>query len=227
MRKLTTGALSAVAMLCTGVTTAFAEPVEFKVLSDWGTGYNAQLKLTNETDKNMTDWRIAFDFDGDMSSLYSGKIISSKEGHYVLEGKSWNRTLKPGQSVVMGWSGKKGGVSRELANVDFSSTAIDVPTGPYLIGYDLQADWGSGYVASMSIENNDDNAMNGWQLSFDYPYDIGSIYNARIVSHEGDRYTIEGVDEGTDLSPNEVTVFVIRGSEGGLTQEPSNIQFSY
>jgi cellulase/cellobiase CelA1 len=227
MRKLTTSTLTAIAMLCAGASTAFAKPVEFKILSDWGSGYVAQLKLTNETEQSLTDWRVAFDFDGDMANLYSGKIITSKDGHFVLEGKSWNRSLKPGQSVTLGWSGKKGGVSSQLANVDFSGMAIEVPTGPYLIGYDLQADWGTGYVASMSVANKDDNMMNQWQMSFDYPYNIGSIYNARIISHVGTKYTIEGVDEGADLSPNEVSVFVFRGNQGGLTEEPSNIEFTY
>lgn len=204
-----------------------AQSVEFKVLADWGSGYNAQLKLTNETSQPMTDWRIAFDFDGDVKNLYSGRVISAKDGHYVFEGGSWNKTIKPGQSVTLGWNGSKGGVSRNLDNVEFSATDISVPSGPYFIGYDLQADWGSGYVASMSVANNGDEPMNSWTLSFDYPYPIGHIYNGKIVSHEGDRYTIEGVDEGSDLSPNEVSVFVIRGNVGGLSEQPSNIDFSY
>ena len=59
MKKVTNRLLSGL-LLSSGlmVGTAGAEPVEFKVLADWGSGYNAQLKLTNETDKPMTDWRV-------------------------------------------------------------------------------------------------------------------------------------------------------------------------
>lgn len=230
MSKMTKSVLSGVLLTVVGMSSAFTvmgAPVEFKVLADWGSGYNAQVKLTNETDKAMTDWRLTFDYDGEVKNLYSGRIVSAKDGHYVFEGSSWNKTLKPGQSVVLGWNGSKGGVSRSLSNVAFTGTDIDVPKGPYFIGYDLQADWGTGYVASFTVSNNGDENMSGWELSFDYPYPIGSIYNARIISHEGDRYTIEGVDEGADLSPNEVSVFVVRGNQGGLTEQPANIEFTY
>lgn len=208
-------------------TPVMAEPVEFKVLADWGSGYTAQLKLTNESEQTMKDWRLAFDFDGEVKNLYSGNLVSSKDGHYIIEGKSFNRTLKPGQSVYMGWNGTKGNVSNKLANVSFTATDIDVPQGPYMVGYDLQADWGSGYVASINVTNSGDEDMNSWQLSFDYPYPIDYIYNAKIISHEGNRYTIEGVDEGVDLSQNEVTVFVIRGNVGNLSEQPGNIEVTY
>ncbi len=228
MKKITNQLLSGL-LLSSGLVAgiAVAEPVEFKVLADWGSGYNAQLKLTNETDKPMTDWRVSFDFDGDVKNLYSGRVVSAQEGHFVFEGSSWNKTIKPGQSVTLGWNGSSAGDSAKLTNVDFGGSDITVPTGPYRIGYDLQADWGAGYVASISVSNNGAEHMNGWALSFDYPYPISNIYNANIVSHEGDRYTIEGVDEGADLVPNEVSVFVIRGNVGGLTEQPSNIEFKY
>lgn len=227
MKKLSNQIIGSLLLTAAGISTAIAAPVEFKVLSDWGSGYNAQVKLTNETDKAMTDWRLAFDFDGDIKNLYSGKVVSAQEGHFVFEGSSWNRSLKPGRSIVLGWNGAKKGDSGQLSNIEFGGTAIEVPAGPYLVGYDLQADWGTGYVASLSVSNNSEDNMNGWTLSFDYPYPISSIYNAKIVSHEGDRYTVEGIDEGQDLSANEVTVFVIRGNVGGVKEQPSNIAFSY
>ena len=62
MKKWSTNLLSGLVVACgTFAATVMAEPVEFKVLADWGSGYTAQLKLTNETDEPMTDWRVAFD----------------------------------------------------------------------------------------------------------------------------------------------------------------------
>ncbi len=227
MKTLSNRLVGSLLLACTVATPAFAAPVEFKVLADWGSGYNAQVKVTNETDKTMTDWRLAFDFDGEVKNLYSGKVISARDGHFIFEGGSWNKTLKPGQSAILGWNGSKGGVSRELSNIEFGGTNIEVPSGPYFVGYDLLADWGTGHVANFTVTNNSENNMDGWELSFDYPYQIGSIYNGKIISHVGDRYTIEGVDEGTDLSPNEVSVFVTRGNVGGLSEQPTNIEFTY
>ncbi|MFT5161798.1 MAG: cellulase/cellobiase CelA1 [Alteromonadaceae bacterium] len=227
MNKISNRMVGTLLVACSAAAPAISAPVEFKVLADWGSGYNAQVILTNETDKTMADWRLAFDFEGDVKNLYSGRMISAKDGHFVMEGGSWNKTLKPGQSVTLGWNGSKGGVSRQLDNIEFSGTDIDVPAGPYFIGYDLQADWGTGFVASFSVANNSEDNMGSWELSFDYPYPITNVYNAKIISHEGDRYTIEGIDDGADLSPNEVTVFVVRGNVGGLSEQPANIAFTH
>lgn len=214
-------------MIACGTFTAgvMSEPVEFKILADWGSGYTAQLKLTNETDEPMTDWRVAFDFAGDIKNLYSAKMIVANNGHYVFEGNSWNKTIDPGQIITLGWNGSNSGEGIE--NTNLTASDITVPTGPYHVGYDLQADWSTGYVASIAVGNNGDEEMKAWTLSFDYPYPITHIYNARIVSEIEDRYTIEGVDEGFDLSAEEVTVFIIRGNVGNLTEQPTNIEFSY
>lgn len=227
MKKLSNRLLSGLLLACGGMSAAMAAPVEFKVLADWGTGYNAQIKLTNETAYTMTDWRLAFDFEGDIKNLYSGKLVSARDGHFIVEGHSWNRQLKAGRSIVLGWNGAKAPTEHELANISFAGTQVEIPSGPYFVGYDLQADWGTGYVASINVSNNSEADMNGWTLSFDYPYPITHLYNTAIVSQEGDRYTVEGVDEGSDLSPGEATVFVLRGNVGGLTERIANIEFSY
>ncbi len=49
--------------------------------------------------------------------------------------------------------------------------------------------WNSGFNASVSI-HNEGAATSGWQLEIDMPYQITSIWNAEIVSHDADGYVI-------------------------------------
>ena len=182
-------------------------------------------KVSDQISDALLDNFIAFDFDGDIRNLYSAKVIVANNGHYVFEGNSWNKTIDPGQTITLGWNGRNSGDGIE--NATLTASDISVPAGPYHVGYDLQADWGTGYVASIALGNNGEEEMKAWTLSFDYPYPITHIYNGRIVSEVEGRYTVEGVDEGVDLSADEVTVFVIRGNVGNLTEQPTNIEFNY
>jgi cellulase/cellobiase CelA1 len=52
-------------------------------------------------------------------------------------------------------------------------------------------DWGSGFTAQAQLTNISGKQIESWRVEFDYPYNIGNIWNAVIVSHSGTRYVIK------------------------------------
>ena len=66
-------------------------------------------------------------------------------------------------------------------------------------GYEVTQDWGSGFQGSMTLENRDTEAVENWTVSFDYAADISSMWDAKVVSHEGDRYTVSNVGWNASL----------------------------
>src|SRR5262249_17284081 len=61
----------------------------------------------------------------------------------------------------------------------------DSPATAVSVGFQVQNDWGSGFVAGMTITNNQATDIVGWTLEFDFDRDITNIWNAVIVSHVG------------------------------------------
>jgi endoglucanase len=57
----------------------------------------------------------------------------------------------------------------------------------------------TGYIDFSTTEQTSD----GWTLEFDSPFEIYEIWNAEIVSHEGDRYVIKNVDWNQNVSPEQ------------------------
>ena len=55
------------------------------------------------------------------------------------------------------------------------------------------SNWGTGHIGHVELTNTTDANWSGWRLTFRYHLDITNIWNARIVSHEGDMYVIEPV----------------------------------
>ncbi len=87
-------------------------------------------------------------------------------------------------------------------------------------GYEVTQDWGSGFQGSMTLENRDAETVENWTVSFDYAADINSIWDAKVVSREGARYTISNAGWNGSLTPGSVVSFGFVGS--GDTTAPTN-----
>lgn len=74
-------------------------------INNWGDGYTVSFKLTNNTDKDMTDYSIKIK--KDQLNISSNWCINvAEEGdYYVLTPMSWNSTLSKGQFIEFGISG--------------------------------------------------------------------------------------------------------------------------
>ena len=79
--------------------TASSSPVSLKITSDWGSGFNGQITVTNNTQKAYDSWNVEFDFPYNIKSIWNAKIKSHTSNHYVIENTSWNGKLNPGQST--------------------------------------------------------------------------------------------------------------------------------
>ena len=89
--------------------------------------------------------------------------------------------------------------------------------------YTLINDWGSGFQGQIVVKNDErPSTIQSWNLQFDFPYAIDSIWNASIVSHVGSRYTVKGVDWNQTLTIGAIATFGFNGSPGHPTTNPSN-----
>jgi aryl-phospho-beta-D-glucosidase BglC (GH1 family) len=87
-------------------------------------------------------------------------------------------------------------------------TALAAPPFPAEAGLEGQFaitdNWVSGFVGQVEVDNHGPAAVNGWTLQLTMPYQITEIWDAEIVSHQGDVYVIRNaawngglVDEGS------------------------------
>ncbi len=92
--------------------------------------------------------------------------------------------------------------------------------------FQVTQDWGSGFQASMSITNAQSSDVNNWQLEFDYPANITSIWDAKIVSHTGDHYVLQGAGWNNNLPAGGTVSFGFLGSPGSTSASPSNYRLN-
>lgn len=89
------------------------------------------------------------------------------------------------------------------------------------VGFAVRDDWGTGFVADLSITNDRPTAINGWTLEFNFDREITNIWNARIVSHVGTHYVIRNEGWNPVIGANGGRVeFGFQGAPGNVTRGP-------
>jgi chitinase len=83
--------------------------VTFAATSDWGSGHEVKVTVTNGTDASVGTWRIEFDLPAGtaISSSWDADVTRSGN-HYVATKKSWAGAIPPGGSQSWGYIGTGG-----------------------------------------------------------------------------------------------------------------------
>ncbi|WP_373419563.1 cellulose binding domain-containing protein [Bacillus sp. EAC] len=89
--------------------------VTFTISSDWGTGFNYDLKIKNNGTAPINNWRLEFDYTGNITTIWDAKIVSKTGNHYVIESAGWNSVIAAGGTVSFGGGGS-GASSPQIQN---------------------------------------------------------------------------------------------------------------
>lgn len=106
--KCTAGAIGMAMALCVAAPQAMAA-CQYTVDSNWGTGFVAKIRITNDTDATVNGWSINWSYAGNNRIDSSWNANMSGTNPYTATGISWNSTIQPGQSVEFGVQGKSTG----------------------------------------------------------------------------------------------------------------------
>ena len=104
--------------------------VQFHILSDWGSGYQAEVAIRNTGDAPIPDWSLRFALPGRITGMWNARIASISGDAYVITPVPYNQTIPPGGEVRFGFLGAPGGIVGGPKNLAFSETAATVATQP-------------------------------------------------------------------------------------------------
>jgi chitinase len=94
------------------------------------------------------------------------------------------------------------------------------------VTYKVDSDWGTGFGASTSIKNTSASTITAWQLEFDYPHNITSIWDARVSSRVGNHYTLAGAGWNNDIPAGGTVSFGWNGTPVGPLSNPTNCKLN-
>lgn len=85
--------------------------INFEVTSDWTSGVNWSMTIENNSGKDISSWKVSFDFDKKISQCWEG-VLSSSGNTYTISNPSWGGSIKDGSSITV--NGACEGNSKDL-----------------------------------------------------------------------------------------------------------------
>lgn len=108
---------------------------EYAVSNQWGNGFTATVKVTNNTASAVNNWNVGWQYSGDNRITNSWNANLSGVNPYTASNLGWNGSLQPGQSAEFGFQGTKGNADAQvpvltgaLCSAATSSSASSTPS---------------------------------------------------------------------------------------------------
>lgn len=101
--------------------------IDFSLVKDWGSGFEGQISITNNSPNNIDSWTLAFDFPNPINNIWDAEIESSGNGSYIIKNTAWNRELSAGETITFGFTGYNS-VTSEPQNFDLDGSTFASPS---------------------------------------------------------------------------------------------------
>ncbi len=103
---------------------------ELALVSDWPTGYTAQLTVTNRSDVPTTTWQIELDLNDSeiLPDPWNGSF-SGRSGVVTVSPVAFNAVIYPHSSITLGWNGTKTGADYQPRILSFGRDGATSPDG--------------------------------------------------------------------------------------------------
>lgn len=201
--------------------------VTFSLSSYWDNGFNANIKVDNIGETTIENWYLDFDLQNEITNIWNAEISETAENGYIIKNAGWNQDITVGNSIEFGFSGKNA-FQGFPQSYKLLGDSVAVSESDYTITYDLNNDWGNGFTGTISITNSTDSVLEDWALEFDFDREITNIWNATILSHEANHYTIMNAGYNSNIAAGQTISFGFNGQGGNAESEPDNYKlYSY
>ena len=109
-----------------------ASGFEFEVKSDWGSGFNGEIRITNTSSARLESWTLEFNLPARITSLWNATLETTTSDRYRVSSASWSPTLAPGETTSFGFSAQPGNVDFVPSEVSLTATSLQAgdPVGP-------------------------------------------------------------------------------------------------
>ncbi|NBS07458.1 MAG: hypothetical protein EBS69_08770 [Verrucomicrobia bacterium] len=99
------------------------------IQNDWGTGFTAQIVISNPTSAAVSNWSLGFTFDGKVTDIWSAAVASQVGTKWVVSPVAWTSAIPAGGSVTFGYNGTPGTTYKIPAAFLINGTAAGGTTG--------------------------------------------------------------------------------------------------
>ena len=145
--------------------------VDFKLHSNWSTGYNAEIVITNTGSEDITDWVLSANRYLGLGATgigSGGRLAFQNTYETVISYLDWNYRIPAGGSISIWLNGSHTGEAPVPTDYRLTSAVLQpVPTSDYSIEIRVHSEWDDRFDHAISLVNTTDRVIQGWQVAFD------------------------------------------------------------
>ncbi|HTF97647.1 MAG TPA: glycoside hydrolase family 6 protein, partial [Cellvibrio sp.] len=97
-----------IGMLALHSASSHAARCEYVIQSEWGTGFVAAVRITNDTSTTIDGWSVTWNYTDGTTRTGGWNANFSGSNPYTATGVGWNDRINPGQTIEFGVQGNKG-----------------------------------------------------------------------------------------------------------------------
>ena len=198
---------------------------EFRVTQKWENQFQAEIVITNDSEKTIEDWNFTCTFPHEITQIWNAFVYDHRGDQYQFKNAQWNADIKPGERVsfsfIAEWDNKN---ITEPKEFELSSDQVKLGEENYNAEFTLSSDWESGYTGSIKITNNTERVISDWVLSFDFDYNINSVWNGVLLEHTDNHYVIKNSGYNGRLKKGESVEIGVQGAPGKVESGPYNYE---
>ena len=188
---------------------------ECNIGSDWGTGVNGELVFTNTQTTPINDWIVEFDYDGEISSIWYGEIVSHEGSHYVIKNLGWNKEIPAGGTITVGFTANYEGDAPTPANYKFLNPEKKDTEVTYDVALDVKNTWDGNFTGEIQITNTSEETISNWSLDAEITGNVTQTWGGTVQSQDGNKYTFTNADYNKEIAPGETVTIGVSGTTNG------------
>ncbi|MGD1882969.1 MAG: cellulase family glycosylhydrolase [Paracoccaceae bacterium] len=215
------------------------------IASQWGEGFVVETTFTPT--EAVDGWTVQMRIPGEITNIWNADIVSRDGDVYTLTSKTYNASVAAGQSIGFGFQvagpdtsitvigqdsggGDPGGDMGDGGDMgsdtggdhgggdmgDGGDTGGDGSPSAGAFSPSISSQWGSGYNVETTFAPEE--AVDGWTVQMRIPGEIVNIWNADIVSQDGDVYTLTSKDYNAKLAAGQAISFgfQVQGTDANI-----------
>ena len=210
-----------------------ALPAQFSISSQWASGYNVALSLSNASDAPIIGWTVSWKLaNGETLANYWNADCAIADMTLTCRSKSYNATIGAKGSTSFGiqFNTHDGLVTLPQTintHVGDGQGASVVGNGQIAARYSVNSRWNAGYVVGLTLTNTGSTPVTGWTASWQMANGetLANYWNADC-SIVGATLTCHNKDYNAILAPNggSATFGIQFISSAGAVTAPSVIE---
>lgn len=196
--------------------------VLYQVTNLWGDTEVVSITLTNTGEDAIENWMLYFDPNKDVTSVTNVQQMTTSDGITYYKNSGYNADVDVDSSVTFTYF-----VDNCTAVPDsftLCQTREEKESG-YEVSLQVNETWGTSFNGAITIQNNTDTDIEGWELTVDTNFTITEITNswaATVTELEPYSYLLKGTYTGTVYANSSVSL----GFVGVMDGEPEITDYS-